>query len=144
MRTKSLPCLFYATLLALILQVFATPVIAASPAPQAIPIGAIVSLTGFDSNVGHQVKAGYEFAAEDVNRSGGVFVKEYGKKIPIEVMVQDMESNPTKATSRMEWLHSSKKVVAFAGTTMISAGQGVGEGFAVNPSRVSVSRWGQE
>jgi branched-chain amino acid transport system substrate-binding protein len=101
--------------------------VAASPAPQAIAIGAIVSLSGFDSNLGHQAKAGYEMAVEDINKAGGVFVKEYGKKMPLEVVVQDMESNPQKAVSRMEYLLTSKKVVSYVGTTFISAGSGVAE-----------------
>jgi len=100
---------------------------AAPAAPPAIPIGAVVSLSGFDSNLGHQAKAGYEICVEDINKAGGVFVKEYGKKIPLELTVQDMESNAQKAVSRMEYLFTSKKVVAYLGTTFISAGSGVGE-----------------
>lgn len=100
---------------------------AASPVPQSIPVGAIVSLTGFDSNTGQQGKAGYEIAAEDINREGGIFVKEYGKKIPLDIIVQDAESDQRKAVSRMEWLHTSKKVVAYVGMTMINSGQGVAE-----------------
>jgi branched-chain amino acid transport system substrate-binding protein len=96
--------------------------IAASNIPQSIPIGALVSLTGFDSNLGAQAKAGYEIAVEDINRAGGIFVKEYGKKLPVELIIQDMESSPTKAASRMEWLYTSKNVVAYVGTTMIVMG----------------------
>jgi branched-chain amino acid transport system substrate-binding protein len=104
------------------MQVFAWGTMAASPAPQSIPIGVLVSLSGFDSNFGAQAKVGYEFAAEDINRAGGIFVKEYGKKLPVELIIQDMESSPTKAASRMEWLYTSKKVVAYVGTTFITTG----------------------
>jgi branched-chain amino acid transport system substrate-binding protein len=124
MRTK---LLFYSTLSVVLMQVFAWGAIAASPAPQTIPVGALVSLNGFDSNLGNQAKAGYEIAAEDINRTGGIFVKEYGKKIPLEVIVQDMESSPTKAGSRMEWLYTSNKVIAYLGTTFITAGTGIAE-----------------
>ena len=124
MRTK----LFFCWISFVMMQVFAYGAIAASPAaPQTIPVGAIVSLSGFDSNLGHQAKAGYEIAAEDINRAGGAFVKEYGKKIPLEIIVQDMESSAPKAVSRMEWLYTSKKVVSYMGTTFISAGSGVAE-----------------
>jgi branched-chain amino acid transport system substrate-binding protein len=95
--------------------------------PQTIPVGAIVSSSGFDSNLGGQAQAGYEIAAEDINKAGGVFVKEYGKKIPLQVIIQDMESSAPKAVSRMEWLYSSKRAVAYVGTTFISAGSGVAE-----------------
>ena len=37
------------------------------PAPQTIPIGALVSLSGYDSNLGGQAKAGYELAVEEIN-----------------------------------------------------------------------------
>jgi len=107
--------------------VLVTASVAAPSAPQTIAVGAIVSLSGFDSNLGHQAKAGYEMAVEDVNAAGGVLVKEYGKKIPLEVIVQDMESNPQKAVSRMEYLLTSKAVVSYVGTTFISAGSGVAE-----------------
>jgi branched-chain amino acid transport system substrate-binding protein len=110
-----------------LMAVFVTASFAAPSAPQTIAIGAIVSLSGFDSNLGHQAKAGYEMAVEDINKAGGVLVKEYGKKIPLEVIVQDMESNPQKAVSRMEYLLTSKKVVSYVGTTFISAGSGVAE-----------------
>lgn len=120
--------LHYCSILSIALMyAFATGAAAAPQAPQAIPFGAIVSLSGFDSNLGLQAKAGYEMAVEDINRAGGVMVKEYGKKIPLEVTVQDMESNPQKAVSRMEYLFTSKKVVAYTGTTFIAAGSGVAE-----------------
>ena len=124
MRTK---LLFYSTLLVVLMQVLAWGAIAASPAPQTVPFGAAVSLSGPYSNLGHQIKAGYEIAAEDINRTGGIFVKEYGKKIPLEVIVQDTESIPMKAVNRMEWLYTEKKVVAYGGEGNIVNGQGVAE-----------------
>lgn len=104
-----------------------TGVLAASPAPQSIPVGALCSLSGFDSVLGQQAKAGYEIAAEDINRAGGVLVKEFGKKIPLEIIVQDTESSPTKAVSRAEWLYTARKVVTYVGPTLISACAGVAE-----------------
>lgn len=124
MKTK---LLFYSIFSVVLTQVLAWGAIAASPAPQAVPFGAAVSLSGPFSNLGHQIKAGYEIATEDINRTGGVFVKEYGKKIPIEVVVQDTESIPMKAVSRMEWLYTEKKVVAYGGEGNIVNGQGVAE-----------------
>jgi len=125
MKTK---LLFYLIFSIVLIQSFALSAIAASPAPNSIPIGAIVSLSGIFSSLGNQAKAGYEIAAEDINRTGGIFVKEYGKKIPLEVIVQDTESVPVKAVSRMEWLYTSKKVVAYVGTTMVATtGTGVSE-----------------
>ena len=125
MKTKML---FYSILSVVLIQVLVGGAIAASPAPENIPVGVLISLSGFDSNIGHQAKAGYEIATEEINRTGGVFVKEYGKKIPLEIVVQDMESSPTKAVSRMEWLCTAKKVLAYVGTTMVATtGTGVAE-----------------
>jgi branched-chain amino acid transport system substrate-binding protein len=118
---------FCSILSILLLYALVTGAAAAPPAPQAIPVGAIVSLSGPDSNLGPQARAGYEMAASDINQAGGVLVKEYGKKLPLEIIVQDMESSPQKVVSRMEYLDTSKKVVAHLGTTFISAGSGVSE-----------------
>ncbi len=114
-------------ILLILIQIISFEATGSVSAQQTIPLGAVVSLSGFDSNAGQFARAGYELAAEEVNRTGGVFVKEYGKKIPLEIIVQDMESSAQKAVSRMEWLYTSKKVVAYVGTTFISAGSGVAE-----------------
>lgn len=119
--------LFYWIFSIVLLQIVVCGAMAASPIPETIPFGAANSLSGPYSNLGHQIKAGYEIAAEDINRTGGIFVKEYGKKIPLEIIVQDTESSPTKAVSMMEWLYTSKKVVAYGGEGNIVNGQGVAE-----------------
>jgi branched-chain amino acid transport system substrate-binding protein len=129
---------FYFTVWVVLMQTLAWGAIAASPAPPTIPVGALVSLSGFDSNLGNQAKAGYEIAAEDINRTGGIFVKEYGKKMPLDIIIQNMESDRTKAVSRMEWLNTSKKIVAYVGTTMIDSGAGVAEKNRV-PAIVTIS-----
>jgi branched-chain amino acid transport system substrate-binding protein len=90
-------------------------------APEVITIGGVFSLTGADSSVGNQVRAGYTIAIEDINKDGGVYVKEFGKKIPLELQYLDMEANPEKAISRTETLYSRHKVVAYVGTTFFSA-----------------------
>jgi len=127
-RTMQTKRLFYSILLVVLMQVLVGRAIAVPPAPQTIPVGVLISLSGFDSNIGHQAKAGYEIATEEINQAGGVFVREYGKKIPLEIVVQDMESSPTKAVSRMEWLYTAKKVLAYVGTTMVATtGTGVAE-----------------
>ncbi len=83
-------------------------------APATIKIGAVVPLTGRYAAGGAQVKTGYEFAEEDINKAGGVYVKEYGKSIPLELKMLDDESDPAKTVSRLETLNSDK-VVAYLG-----------------------------
>ncbi len=120
--------LIYSILSVVLMQFHATGAMAASPTPQTIPFGAVISLSGPLANFGLQMKAGYEIAAEDINRTGGIFVKEYGQKIPLEVIVLDAESSAMKVVGRMEWLYTSKKVVAYGGEGIIGlTGQGVAE-----------------
>jgi len=87
----------------------------APAAPQSIKLGAVVPLTGRYASGGAQIKTGYEFAVEDINNAGGVEVKEYGKKIPLELKLVDDESDPAKTVSRLETLASSDKVLVYLG-----------------------------
>jgi len=34
---------------------------------------------------------------DEINKQGGIYIKEYGKKVPLKVKIMDTESNPTKA-----------------------------------------------
>jgi branched-chain amino acid transport system substrate-binding protein len=93
----------------------------AAEAPKSIIIGALVSMTGPDALTGQPSKIGYQMGADMINGQGGVFVKEFGKKIPIELVFQDMETNPEKAIARAEALNSRYKATAVVGTTLINA-----------------------
>lgn len=84
-------------------------------APESIKIGAVVPLTGRYASLGAQIKVGYEFAVEDINKAGGIYVKEFGKNIPLELKLLDDESDPAKTVSRLETLNSSDKVLAYLG-----------------------------
>ncbi len=85
-------------------------------APATIKIGGAVPITGSQAGGGAQVKAGYECAVELINKAGGVFVKEYNKKIPFELILRDDQSDATKTTSQMETLYSQDKVIAYLGS----------------------------
>lgn len=37
-----------------------------------------------------------EFATAEINKQGGIYVKDLGKKLPVKVIAMDTESNPTK------------------------------------------------
>ncbi len=99
--------------------------VAAGEAPQTIKIGSAVSLTGILGGGGAQNKAGYEIGVEHINKKGGVFVKEFNKRIPMELIVLDDESNPTVTVNRMETLYNTHNVVAYLGgtTSFIHAAQ---------------------
>ena len=59
-------------------------------------------MTGRYASLGEQVKNGYELAVDDINKAGGVMVKEFDKKIPLELKELDDESDPTKTVQRHE------------------------------------------
>jgi branched-chain amino acid transport system substrate-binding protein len=89
-------------------------------APKTIKIGILISFTGPDGMVGKPAKDGYEMAVEKINKDGGVYIKEYGKKIPLELSIMDMETNPEKAVARAEALNQQGAVIV-CGTTLMSA-----------------------
>ena len=92
-----------------------TPEEEAPPVPETIKIGASVALTGKFAAGGNDIKAGYELCVNHINADGGIYIKEFGKKIPVELIVHDDESDTTKTVSRMEKLYSLDEVVAYLG-----------------------------
>jgi len=93
----------------------ATPAPTKPPAPAAIEIGASIPLTGKFGSLGAQVKPGYMYAVDAINAAGGVYVKEFDKKIPLKLTIYDDESDPTKAVSKLETLYAEQKVTAYLG-----------------------------
>jgi branched-chain amino acid transport system substrate-binding protein len=87
----------------------------AASAPATIKIGVVDALTGSMAAGGKWVKQGYEIAVKHINSTGGVSIKEFGKKIPLELIFLDDESNPSKTAGRMEKLYSIDKVDFFLG-----------------------------
>jgi branched-chain amino acid transport system substrate-binding protein len=79
---------------------------------QTVKIGAVVPLTGRYAALGGQVRAGYEIALEQINAGGGVTVG--GKKLRLELVMLDDESDPTKTVARLETL-ATQGVVAYLG-----------------------------
>jgi branched-chain amino acid transport system substrate-binding protein len=99
-------------------------------APSSIKIGGAISKTGMFAAPASHVKTGYEYAVADINERGGVYVMEYGKRIPLELITYDDESDPTKTVSRLERLHSAHNVVAYVGgfsSVLATPGCAVGE-----------------
>src|SRR5207253_5589000 len=71
-------------------------------AAQAVKIGAVVPLTGRYGAGGAQVRAGYDIAVEHINAGGGVSMG--GRKVPLELVLLDDESDATKTVARLESL----------------------------------------
>ncbi|HWP35006.1 MAG TPA: amino acid ABC transporter substrate-binding protein [Thermodesulfobacteriota bacterium] len=83
-----------------------------SAAAQTIKVGAVVPLTGRYGAGGAQVRAGYEIAVEHVNAAGGVRVGD--RRLPLELILLDDESDATKTVARLESL-AAQGVVAYLG-----------------------------
>src|SRR5208337_4088193 len=83
---------------------------AAADAPKEILIGVNAPLTGMHAGFGEGNVYGEKAAAQDINKQGGIFIKEYGRKIPLRLIVVDNQSDPGKAGSLEEDLILKQKV----------------------------------
>ncbi len=76
----------------------------------AIRVGAIVSMTGMNAMTGAEQKWAYEQAVDDINKNGGVFVKELNKKMPVKLIFADDKSAPDQGAAAMERLIKINKI----------------------------------
>jgi branched-chain amino acid transport system substrate-binding protein len=88
---------------------------AATGGPASVKIGAVVPLTGRYASGGEQIHNGYELAASDVNAAGGAMVKEFGRRIPLDISFLDDASDPNQTVQRLETLASSDVLVYLGG-----------------------------
>jgi branched-chain amino acid transport system substrate-binding protein len=79
-----------------------------------ILVGATLPLTGAEARVGGFFKEGYDLAFEEVNRNGGLDVG--GKKLPVQLVLQDDTSTQATAVSLADRLVNSDKVDFLLGT----------------------------
>jgi ABC-type branched-subunit amino acid transport system substrate-binding protein len=69
-------------------------------------------MTGIFAGFGEGCVFGYRAAVEDINKLGGVYVEEYGRKLPVRFVVVDNGSDATKVGSLAEDLVLRDKVHA--------------------------------
>ena len=65
--------------------------------PKEIVLGATISLTGPAASFGSGGSFGLKAAVEDINKLGGIYVKEFNAKLPVRLIILDNESDPIKA-----------------------------------------------
>lgn len=75
-----------------------------------IRVGALTSMTGMNAMTGAEQKWAYEQAVADINADGGVYVEEYGKKLPINLIFADDKSQAAQAASAMERLIKQQNI----------------------------------
>lgn len=88
---------------------------AAAQAPTEIRVGATVAVTGpFSTEVGHFKKL-MELWAETVNGRGGVMMREYGRRLPLKMIVYDDTSQGPVSVRLYEKLVTEDKVHVLLG-----------------------------
>jgi len=80
------------------------------PGKDSFIIGWVYPKTGPLAPFGETVEYVSAKAMEIVNKDGGIYVEEYGKKLPIKVIAVDCESNSTKASEAASKLIQNNKV----------------------------------
>jgi branched-chain amino acid transport system substrate-binding protein len=97
----------------------------AAPAKDKIRIGWVTSLSGpYASGVPVTYGMVYDLWVEEINAKGGIYVKEYGKKLPLEIIKYDDKSDVGAMTKLLEKVILEDKVdFIFApwGTAMLYA-----------------------
>ena len=86
-----------------------TPAFAAD-APPEIKIGALYAGSGQLASASMPLHAALEMWADGVNKDGGVFVKGFGKKIPVRLVSYDDQSSPSLAGNLTNQLITQDKV----------------------------------
>lgn len=107
------------------LMLFVNTILDAAPAKDKIRIGWVTSLSGILATaVATTTAPAYEIWLEEVNAKGGIYVKEYGKKLPVEIIKYDNKSDVGTMTKLLEKVILEDKVdfiLAPWGTAMLYA-----------------------
>jgi branched-chain amino acid transport system substrate-binding protein len=78
--------------------------------PAEILVGCSASVTGMYAGMADGGAFGQRAAVDDINKQGGVYVKDYDRKLPIRLIVVNNESDPIKAGVLAEDLVLREKV----------------------------------
>jgi branched-chain amino acid transport system substrate-binding protein len=99
-------------------------------APSEIVIGASIPETGTLAAFGLYERWGYQAAIADVNRSGGVYLSKYHKKLRVNLILYDDESQPqnvTQNTERLVLRNNANALLGSATPPLVLAGAQVAE-----------------
>ena len=72
-------------------------------------------LSGGASDVGNDMKQAAVLAVEEINADGGVYVEEYGEKIPLKLVEGDTQTSPTEGVTAVERLITNENAVVLVG-----------------------------
>jgi branched-chain amino acid transport system substrate-binding protein len=83
--------------------------------PSEVVVGAVLPLTGEESRVGTYFKAAYELATKEINDHGGLQLRQYGRKIPVKLIIYDDKTDPATSRNLYERLAVQDHVDAMLG-----------------------------
>lgn len=89
---------------------------------QVIVIGTHLPLTGTLASIGLEQKWAYETSVNDINQAGGIYVRKYGKHLPVQLVVLDDETDPAKAALSVKRLIDEEKADLILGGHAASSG----------------------
>ncbi len=104
-------CFVFALALAWVL-----PSVSHAADPKEIIVGSPVSRTGPGAPFGIYMEWGYNALVNDINKSGGLYLSKYKKKLPVKLVLYDDESTPEKAVQGVQRLILKDKVHALFST----------------------------
>ena len=91
-----------------------TPTTTTTPAqtePTEIKVGASVPLSGWAvTSADRPCQDNYQMWVDEVNAQGGIFIKDFNKKIPLKLILYDDTSDPSKCVQNYEKLILQDKV----------------------------------
>lgn len=70
--------------------------------PKSIKVASVLSITGPFAGLGKQCERAYKVWVEKINADGGIYVKKFGKKIPVELKIYDDESSGVRTQFQLE------------------------------------------
>lgn len=101
----------------------ATPAVAkVGSCTDPIVLGTTISETGPFSTLTDRWRQMTENFFDEINKDGGIFLKECGKKLPVKLVIYDDQSNPTTAVSLYEKMATVDNVDFFLGPDWTSLG----------------------
>ena len=84
-------------------------------APETIRIGYVTPFTGPLAQFSATIEWVLDLALPIINQDGGIYIEEYDQRIPVEFILADSESNPTKAGEAAQKLVTTDNVHLLVG-----------------------------
>ena len=94
---------------------------AAAEAPEVIKVGIIAPLSGPAAWAGAAIKEGADLLVEEANSAGGIYIKDYKKKMKMEIIYGDSQSKPAIGVTVAEKLITKDKVHFLVGEAFHSS-----------------------